>query len=137
MRPINDVNTIAASPEPLMAQSRSPWHSPVPYLFGGLAAMLALIAFSLLLLACSYCRLSARFDNNNGGGAGESGENEGVCEEKILVIMAGEVNPTFLATPVFTKPSNFGELKDKQGAEKCEKVKEEMGDDHQQQNQTT
>ncbi|EMS45822.1 hypothetical protein TRIUR3_28536 [Triticum urartu] len=36
----------------------SPWQSPVPYLFGGLAAMLGLIAFALLILACSYWKLS-------------------------------------------------------------------------------
>lgn len=30
---------------------RSTWHSPVPYLFGGLAAVLGLIAFALLILA--------------------------------------------------------------------------------------
>ncbi|EAZ21955.1 hypothetical protein OsJ_05607 [Oryza sativa Japonica Group] len=39
--------------------ARSPWQSPVPYLFGGLAAMLGLIALSLLALACSYWKLAA------------------------------------------------------------------------------
>ena len=37
---------------------RPPWHSPVPYLFGSLAAMLGLIAFALLILGCSYWKLS-------------------------------------------------------------------------------
>ncbi|PPS09329.1 hypothetical protein GOBAR_AA11312 [Gossypium barbadense] len=65
MRPISSVNTVetAAMPSmspPAMGQPRSPWHSPVPYLFGGLAAMLGLIAFALLILACSYWRLSGR-----------------------------------------------------------------------------
>ncbi|CAI0438617.1 unnamed protein product [Linum tenue] len=83
---------------------RSPWHSPVPYLFGGLAAMLALIAFALLILACSYWRLSTR--RRQQGGDVESGDGkEGkpvetkVFEEKFLVIMAGDNQPTFLATP--------------------------------------
>ncbi|XP_022751817.1 protein GLUTAMINE DUMPER 5-like [Durio zibethinus] len=156
MRPISSFNAIKtaskASLSPsAMVQLRSPWHSPVPYLFGGLAAMLGLIAFALLILACSYWRLSGRLDNNSEGADAErdieSGEKEGdsnkqvmVYEEKILVIMAGEEKPTFLATPVFTKASSFGDkngkFEDKEGsakAESGEKVKEEMGDDQCQQ----
>ncbi|KAE8682539.1 Protein GLUTAMINE DUMPER 1 [Hibiscus syriacus] len=152
MRPISSGNTVEASTMPslspsAMAQPRSPWHSPVPYLFGGLAAMLGLIAFALLILACSYWRLSGRLDNHGEGGDAErdveSGENEAestkpvkVYEEKILVIMAGEEKPTFLATPVCTKASSFGDksgkFEDKEGSETAEsgvKVKEEMGGD--------
>ncbi|KAK8513486.1 hypothetical protein V6N13_002223 [Hibiscus sabdariffa] len=122
MRPISNGNTVEAATmpslsPPAMAQPRSPWHSPVPYLFGGLAAMLGLIAFALLILACSYWRLSGRLDNRGDAeGDVESGENEGettkpvkVYEEKILVIMAGEEKPTFLATPVYTKASSLGD----------------------------
>lgn len=109
--------------------------------------MLGLIAFALLILACSYWRLSGRLDGNNNGEGGddaerdvESGENkEGdfrqvkVFEEKVLVIMAGEEMPTFLATPVSTKASSFGDkngkFEDNEGSEKAEstgeKVKEE------------
>ncbi|KAE8678820.1 Protein GLUTAMINE DUMPER 1 [Hibiscus syriacus] len=92
---------------------QSPWHSPVPYLFGGLAAMLGLIAFALLILACSYWKLSGQFENEGEGSSGQSegdleaGEGKGddtrlrpVMEPKVLVIMAGEVKPTFLATPI-------------------------------------
>ncbi|KAF5787554.1 putative protein glutamine dumper [Helianthus annuus] len=39
------------------------WHSPVPYLFGGLALILGLIAFALLILACSYWKLSQNSHN--------------------------------------------------------------------------
>ncbi|KAE8700296.1 Protein GLUTAMINE DUMPER 1 [Hibiscus syriacus] len=152
MRPISSGNTVEAASmpslsPPAMAQPRSPWHSPVPYLFGGLATMLGLIAFALLILACSYWRLSGLLDNHGEGGDAErdveSGENEGestkpvkVYEEKILVIMAGEEKPTFLATPVCTKASSFGDkngkFEDKEGSEipeSGEKVKEEMGGD--------
>ncbi|CAH2044384.1 unnamed protein product [Thlaspi arvense] len=82
-----------------------PWRSPVPYLFGGLAAMLGLIAFALLLLACSYWTLSRRTNDGDGEKQTESGEKvvAKVFEEKILVIMAGQSNPTFLATPVAAK----------------------------------
>lgn len=85
------------------SQTRPPWHTPVPYLFGGLAAMLGLIAFALLLLACSYWKFSRRTDD--GEKQTESGEKvvAKVFEEKILVIMAGQNNPTFLATPVAAK----------------------------------
>ncbi|XP_009799767.1 protein GLUTAMINE DUMPER 2 [Nicotiana sylvestris] len=101
---------------------RSPWHSPVPYLFGGLAAMLGLIAFALLILACSYWRLSGYAENNEGENgddleAGEGINNENgsdvkvvphVFEEKFLVIMAGEMKPTFIATPISSRVSSFG-----------------------------
>jgi hypothetical protein len=98
---------------------RSPWHSPVPYLFGGLAAMLGLIAFALLILACSYWKLSGYLDNN--GDDANSGEPDlelgeidekrklpPVMEEKFLVIMAGQEKPTFLATPISSRASSFG-----------------------------
>ena len=96
---------------------RSPWHSPVPYLFGGLAAMLGLIAFALLILACSYWKLSGDMDNNGEGErdleAGDSkpdnhDDDPPVFEEKYLVIMAGQEKPTFLATPVSSRASSFG-----------------------------
>ncbi|KAI3771994.1 hypothetical protein L6452_03168 [Arctium lappa] len=96
---------------------RSPWHSPVPYLFGGLAAMLGLIAFALLILACSYWKLSGDMDNRDDGEtdleAGDSkpdnhDKDPPVLEEKYLVIMAGQAKPTFLATPVSTRASSFG-----------------------------
>lgn len=92
----------------LMVEShhaRPPWRTPVPYLFGGLAAMLGLITFALLLLACSYWKLSRRTEDGDGEKQTESGEKVApkVFEEKILVIMAGQNNPTFLATPVAVK----------------------------------
>ncbi|KAL0297389.1 UNVERIFIED_CONTAM: protein GLUTAMINE DUMPER 3 [Sesamum radiatum] len=96
---------------PTATTQRSPWHSPVPYLFGGLAAMLGLIAFALLILACSYWKLSDQVNGREDGGdrdveGGEKGESSSdakappAFEEKFLVIMAGEVKPTFLASPI-------------------------------------
>lgn len=74
--------------------------------------MLGLIAFALLILACSYWKISGEFQNEengernmeNGGGGQKQGDSEKkesatVYEEKILVIMAGDEKPTFLATP--------------------------------------
>ncbi|GMI95129.1 glutamine dumper 1 [Hibiscus trionum] len=119
-------------------------HTPVPYLLGGLASMLGLVAFALLILACSYCRRSGR-PHNAGEDAGrdvERGENDwdlnkqvNVYEEEVFVIMAGDERPTFLATAVSTKASSFGgengNFNDGEGSEAADsggvKVKEEMG----------
>jgi len=158
MRPISHLDTTrstskAAATPPAIAQPRSPWHSPVPYLFGGLAAMLGLIAFALLILACSYWRLSSRLDSENEGndqrdlesGNEKEGSNPGkaekrVYEEKFLVIMAGNQKPTFLATPVCSKVSSSGAQIDNQEEEKTEstgdhyklKNEEMTGDSHDQ-----
>ncbi|KDO67353.1 hypothetical protein CISIN_1g042254mg [Citrus sinensis] len=127
-------------------QQRSPWHSPVPYLFGGLAAMLGLIAFALLILACSYWKLSDSRDIESGdkGQEGDAANSVKVYEEKILVIMAGDEKPTFLATPVCTKPSSFvdGKQIDKneqgENFEIGEKVKEVTDhEDNHRENQET
>ncbi|KAJ8471649.1 hypothetical protein OPV22_025992 [Ensete ventricosum] len=90
----------------------SGWRSPVPYLFGGLAAMMGLIAFALLLLACSYWKLSGYLDGGDEPGAktGEEVAMPVACyEEKFVVIMAGDEKPTYLATPVSSRPSSFGD----------------------------
>lgn len=129
-QPFN-VSGRAVSPEP-----HSAWHSPVPYLFGGLAAMLGLIAFALLILACSYWKLSGYLENGEGGAAAErdleAGDDDAlkkpppVFEEKILVIMAGDVKPTFIATPACSRSSSsVGDAKScNNGEEKGEKCAE-------------
>jgi hypothetical protein len=80
----------------------------VPYLFGGLAAMLGLIAFSLITLACSYWNLSGGALTGRGDDDQADGEKRsaaGTAEElqvHVVVIMAGDERPTFLATPAST-----------------------------------
>ncbi|KAE8786860.1 protein GLUTAMINE DUMPER 5-like [Hordeum vulgare] len=92
----------------------SPWQSPVPYLFGGLAAMLGLIAFALLILACSYWKLSGYLDGDRDGQAtgdadGEKASASGAARpamdflEHVVVIMAGDERPTFLAKPAASR----------------------------------
>ncbi|KAF8687222.1 hypothetical protein HU200_042890 [Digitaria exilis] len=108
----------AAAPGANATAAHSPWQSPVPYLFGGLAAMLGLIAFALLILACSYWKLSGYLDADRdrrareaaGDGAdGEKGSAAGAArpaagfQEHVVVIMAGEEMPTFLAMPVASR----------------------------------
>ncbi|ESW23432.1 hypothetical protein PHAVU_004G046300 [Phaseolus vulgaris] len=69
--------------------------SAIPYLFGGLAFMLALVGLALLILACSYSKTSS----SNGERAKRMGM-EVDSEPKIVVIMAGESNPTYMAKPL-------------------------------------
>ncbi|GMI80939.1 glutamine dumper 2 [Hibiscus trionum] len=117
-------------------QPCSTWHSPVSYLFGELASMLGLVGFALLILACSYCRHSGRLANagedvKSGGNDGSSKKKKKmeVYKENVLVIMAGEEMPTFLATPASTKASPLGGFNDGEGSEKADsgdKVKEEI-----------
>ncbi|GMH16627.1 hypothetical protein Nepgr_018468 [Nepenthes gracilis] len=110
----------AAQPQPHTQTQHSPWHSPVPYLFGGIAAMLGLIAFSLLVLACSYWKLSgflgstaADRDAEPTAAEGKADDNikplPAAFESNVLVIMAGEEKPTFLATPASVRVSSFGD----------------------------
>ncbi|CAD5195711.1 unnamed protein product [Musa acuminata subsp. malaccensis] len=116
MRPGVGLNTSrgAAATSPSGAVSSVPhsaWHSPVPYLFGGLAAMMGLIAFALLILACSYWKFSGYLDsvedadNREADGEASCGPGDAakpplLFEEGIVVIMAGDCMPTFLATPI-------------------------------------
>ncbi|XP_015084509.1 protein GLUTAMINE DUMPER 2-like [Solanum pennellii] len=138
-------STIKATFSPPAMAQRSPWHSPVPYLFGGLAAMLGLIAVALLILACSYWKLSDHLRENgeidhDSGVDPESGDGEKpaignlkampVFEEKIVVIMAGDLRPSFLATPLMSKNSVLGDESDLNKFEKkLEKETEELGDE--------
>ncbi|KAE8786863.1 hypothetical protein D1007_39322 [Hordeum vulgare] len=96
------------------AAPHSAWQSPVPYLFGGLAAMLGLIAFALLILACSYWKLSGFLEGGSDGQAagdadGEKGSASGASKpamdflDHVVVIMAGDERPTFLAKPVTSR----------------------------------
>lgn len=90
--------------------------SPVPYLLGGVGAMLLLIAFALIILACSYLRDSATEGQEHNrssehhnvelvrGGKNEMGvvmsnDSEGSEDMRVIVIMAGDENPTFIAKP--------------------------------------
>ncbi|KAF5802683.1 putative protein glutamine dumper [Helianthus annuus] len=108
--------TSSMAPSSQIAVQRSPWHSPVPYLFGGLVAMLGLVAFALLILACSYWNISPNDEgdlesgnhNHNEPSKPVKQKESPVLEEKYLVIMAGQVNPTFLATPISSPASSFG-----------------------------
>ncbi|XVF71382.1 hypothetical protein PTKIN_Ptkin12aG0033300 [Pterospermum kingtungense] len=77
------------------------WNSPIPYLFVGLALMLGLIAMALVILACSH----KKSPTNSSSEEAEEKPAKQVSmqlemEPKIVVIMAGDENPSYLANPV-------------------------------------
>ncbi|KAK8660854.1 hypothetical protein V6N13_051762 [Hibiscus sabdariffa] len=104
--------------------------------------MLGLITFGLLILVFSYYRRSgspqnagedAERDVESGGNDGDSNKRVKIYEEKVLVIMADEERPTFVATPVTAGTSSLGDKNGSfyggEGSEKADggvKVKEEM-----------
>ncbi|KAI6670450.1 hypothetical protein NL676_005335 [Syzygium grande] len=75
------------------------WSSPIPYLFGGLAVMLILILVALIILACSY--ISGDTDAKPAKPAIPPLD----LEPRIVVIMAGDKKPKYLAKPVTSLPS--------------------------------
>ncbi|KAJ1435423.1 hypothetical protein SESBI_04930 [Sesbania bispinosa] len=77
------------------------FRSPIPYLFGGLALMLSVIAIALLIIACSYRK--QQYSSSSGDEEKQPSNKVMVdMEPKIVVIMAGESNPTYLAKPLST-----------------------------------
>ncbi|KAG2715300.1 hypothetical protein I3760_03G069900 [Carya illinoinensis] len=69
----------------------NPWKSPVPYLYGGLALMIVLIAGALVILG----ETPALMPTNN-----DVTVQQLDAEPKIVVIMAGDDKPTYIAKPV-------------------------------------
>ncbi|CAL5011466.1 unnamed protein product [Urochloa decumbens] len=111
----------SSRPTPVPAAlAASPWHSPVPYLFGGLGAMLALITLALLILACSYWKLNNYLGTGDAAGSSAApGATDGdgskspataaaaspaTFPDLVAVVMAGERTPTFLAAPIVRRP---------------------------------
>ncbi|KAK4758367.1 hypothetical protein SAY87_019668 [Trapa incisa] len=77
------------------------WNSPLPYLFGGLGLMSLLIATALVILACSYHK---RHDHDDRPSDDKSASHNALIlpldpERRIVVIMAGDDLPSFLAMP--------------------------------------
>ncbi|XWS47534.1 hypothetical protein CRYUN_Cryun14cG0160600 [Craigia yunnanensis] len=90
MRPANTTSSIKLSTS-----------SPLPYLFGSLALVLILIAVALVILACSYRKRSSNSSSIEVQLKQEMAMNTVFdSEPKIVVIMAGDNKPTFLAKPV-------------------------------------
>ncbi|XP_018816614.1 protein GLUTAMINE DUMPER 6-like [Juglans regia] len=77
------------------------WKSPIPYLFGSLALMLLLIAVALIILVCSYRKRVSNSSGENEDKPAAAKTMDAVIdtEPRIVVIMAGDDKPTYLATP--------------------------------------
>ncbi|KAK6925183.1 hypothetical protein RJ641_009509 [Dillenia turbinata] len=74
--------------------SMSQWNSPLPYLFGGLAFILGLMAAALIILVCSRDRPSPEESNGleeETHSSSSDPTNSTNIEPKIVVIMPGEV----------------------------------------------
>ncbi|GLU10858.1 hypothetical protein SLE2022_276390 [Rubroshorea leprosula] len=81
-------------------------NSPLPYLFGGLGLMLLLITVALAMLACSFRKRSLDSPDSH---LQEEISAKSIrplpdAEPRIdmVVIMAGNNRPTYLATPVIS-----------------------------------
>lgn len=79
--------------------------SPIPYLFGGLAFLFILISLSLFILACSHIKHSSSSYNEDDEEerkrrVEEDGNEVVDSEPKIVVVMPGDSNPSFLAKPI-------------------------------------
>nr|XP_043618349.1 protein GLUTAMINE DUMPER 6-like [Erigeron canadensis] len=109
-------NTPPVSATATAAATGFRWSSPVPYLFGGLAMMLILIACALVILVCSYKK---PFSSSQNSSENDTDDHEKQSmpefrmelapemEPKIVIIMPGDLNPTYLAKPV--PPANADE----------------------------
>ncbi|OMO61433.1 hypothetical protein COLO4_33437 [Corchorus olitorius] len=76
------------------------WNSPLPYVFGSLAILFGIIAVALLTLACCHGRPSAaEFPNGKEDKYKESIQASASMEPKLVVIMAGDDYPTYVAKP--------------------------------------
>ncbi|MQL80414.1 hypothetical protein Taro_012857 [Colocasia esculenta] len=76
------------------------WNSPVPYLFGGRAATMGLFVVSVVVLLC--CKHKPTTGGSSSSPSGEIRASSAPldAEPKVVVIMAGEAVPSFLAKAV-------------------------------------
>ncbi|KAH8483439.1 hypothetical protein H0E87_028008 [Populus deltoides] len=77
-------------------------NSPIPYLFSSIGLMFGLVAVALMILACSYRKSSpnSATDPEVQEKSANQVEMKAEMEPKIVVIMAGDDSPTYLANPV-------------------------------------
>ncbi|WVZ04937.1 hypothetical protein V8G54_018283 [Vigna mungo] len=104
MRPINTVSS--SSPSPAGVTPIKIWKSPIPYLFGGLALMLALISVALIILVCSQRKPSSSSEAENMKSHPMTKILYTSSEPEVVVIMAGDHNPTYLAKPSTSSSSS-------------------------------
>ena len=87
------------------ARAPSLWRTPTPYLFLGFAVMMGLIVVALLVLVCTRRKPAAADDE-------KAATVRGVLvpldrEPKVVVIMAGDALPSFIAVASAKMPLAF------------------------------
>ncbi|CAA7407743.1 unnamed protein product [Spirodela intermedia] len=96
MRP--GIGSLSVAPTGAAGGSFLRWSSPLPYLFGGLAAAMGLIAVALIILVCCNRKSSSVVAGRRGTAAEEKPSPPPLdAEPRVLVIMAGDAVPSFLA----------------------------------------
>ncbi|GAB4828021.1 hypothetical protein Ancab_034908 [Ancistrocladus abbreviatus] len=98
---VNPTNTTSI-PTTTTIEAHWRWNSPIPYLFGGLALIIGLIVMALLILACSYRKqrcLSSTHHNLQEIPV-KLVNRDFDASPRLVVVMAGDDEPTYLATPV-------------------------------------
>jgi len=90
---------------PCEARTFSVWQTPAPYVLSGAGFIVALIAFGFAFLVCSYRRNSHSRQSEEINMRTVHGRESDICsddkEEKLIVIMAGDAMPSYIATPSF------------------------------------
>ncbi|CAL5191295.1 unnamed protein product [Lathyrus oleraceus] len=82
----------------------SPEVEVIHYLFGGLAIIFGVIVLSSLIIACCFFKQSlssvSSNDEEKSSNMHVMDTDQVISEPKIVVIMPGETNPTYVAKPV-------------------------------------
>lgn len=89
--------------------------------------MTILVISAVLILACSFRKQNGEGSSRADGDLEQGGESVKVFKDKVLVIMAGNENPTYLATPIPicpTKGTSFEEQSEKIGGDDMEENSE-------------
>ncbi|CAH2056560.1 unnamed protein product [Thlaspi arvense] len=99
MRPPSTAAATAATP-PAAAAGVQRWNSPIAYLLGSLGLMLGVVALALVILVCTFKRSRNSSIDTDKMPARPVPVMPLEMEPRIVVIMAGDENPTYLAKPV-------------------------------------
>nr|DAD31596.1 TPA_asm: hypothetical protein HUJ06_010447 [Nelumbo nucifera] len=95
-----EMGPASATPPASAAGGFGGWNSPLPYLFGGIAATLGLIALALLILTCTHRKPSTYSSHETEEKTTKPTSPPPDTEYRVVVLMPGDNEPTFIAKPV-------------------------------------
>jgi hypothetical protein len=88
---------------PSDTRTLSVWKTPAPYVLCGAAFIIASTAFLLIFLICSAMKSSHSRQSEETNMKSVQGRESNICsdekDEKLVVIMAGDAMPSYIATP--------------------------------------